>query len=166
MGPGRPSEGNRSGGIGGKNMIANQRQYRATKAQVRRLKGVLVSVRKTSTKMPQEIYAAMISGIKSQIAEMEAQVREYEALPTATGIPLESVDKMPEVLIKARIARGFTQKDLAVRVGIKPQQIQAYESSGYRSASWTRVTKILRALDIDLRERILLKPVRARHHAR
>ena len=55
-------------------------------------------------------------------------------------------------LIKARIARGLTHKELAQRVGIKEQQIQRYEATDYEAANLSRlqaVASALRATDSD-----------------
>ena len=50
------------------------------------------------------------------------------------------------VLIKARIALGMTQKDLAKRLKVKEPQIQQYEATNYARASLTRVEQVARIL--------------------
>ena len=79
------------------------------------------------------------------------EIKEYEALK-AGDIPLDpnisaSVANLPKSLIRTRIAKGLTQKDLAERMGLKEQQIQRYEASGYESASLARITEIAWALE-------------------
>ncbi len=59
-------------------------------------------------------------------------------------------------MIRARIARGLTQKDLAKRLGIKEQQIQRYEETDYASASMARVNQVIKALDIEVKEEVIL----------
>ena len=49
-----------------------------------------------------------------------------------------------------------TQEDLAVRLGIKPQQIQGYEASDYQTASFARLLEIARVLNLDIREQAAL----------
>ena len=61
------------------------------------------------------------------------------------------------LLVKARIARGWTQRRLADALGIAEQQVQRYESSGYRSASLARICDVAAALDIDVTERAVLR---------
>jgi transcriptional regulator with XRE-family HTH domain len=51
-------------------------------------------------------------------------------------------------LIKARIAAGITQKELAAKIGVQEQQIQRYESDRYASASLARLTQVAHALEI------------------
>ena len=59
---------------------------------------------------------------------------------------LGTVAELPATLIKARIARGLSQKDLADRIGLKEQQIQRYEATDYASASLARIKKVVSAL--------------------
>jgi len=52
----------------------------------------------------------------------------------------------------SRIAAGLSQKELAAKLGLKPQQIQRYEAGNYQGAtSLGRVNPILRALGVKLR---------------
>ena len=75
-------------------------------------------------------------------------MREYEALRSGDFQfdDLTSVAQLPSVLIRARIARGLSQKKLADRVGVKEQQIQKYEATDYASASLSRVTEVASVL--------------------
>ena len=59
---------------------------------------------------------------------------------------LSVVAELPSVLIKARIAQGLSQKDLAERLGLQEQQIQRYEATDYASASLTRIKEVVSAL--------------------
>jgi len=63
---------------------------------------------------------------------------------------------LPLELIRARIALGLTQRDLAKRVGLKEQQIQRYENNGYASASYVRLMEIVSALRLNIRKEISL----------
>jgi HTH-type transcriptional regulator/antitoxin HigA len=56
------------------------------------------------------------------------------------------------LLVKARIARGWTQRRLAEELGVAKQQIQRYEATEYRSASPPRICDIAAALEIDIAE--------------
>lgn len=102
---------------------------------------------------------AQIAGLESQAAELAAEVSEYEALQSGavTAFEAEGLADLPDILIRARIARGMSQRDLAVFVGVAEQQIQRYEAERYRSASLERLSEIAAALDIDVRERAQLR---------
>lgn len=61
------------------------------------------------------------------------------------------------VLVKARIARGWSQQRLASALGVAEQQVQRYESTDYRSASLARICDVAAALEIDVTETARLR---------
>ena len=142
-------------------MIQNQRQYNVTKGQIAKLEGALEASRGAAGRMDPRIYEAMIAGIESQIEELRQQLVAYEELVQAASLHLGSAEEIGPILIKARVARGMTQKDLAEAIKIQPQQIQKYEATEYRSASLKRVLEIMRALDVDIQADVLLTCPRA-----
>ena len=107
--------------------------------------------------MAPPVYAAMVAGIESQIQELQAQLDEYDELREAAEVRLDSVRELPPALIKARIAGGYTQAELANRLGWKPQQVQRYEATAYRSASLKRILDVLEALAADFHAVIHLR---------
>ena len=138
-------------------MILNELQYKVTKAQIVRLENALAASRDLRGKMPSRAYKAMSAGIRSQIQELRGQLKEYERMTKATSLRLDSVESLPEILIRGRVARGYTQKALAEKLHIKPQQIQRYEATRYRTASLKRIVDIMNALGLDLQARIPLE---------
>lgn len=64
------------------------------------------------------------------------------------------------MLIKGRIAAGLTQRQLADRLGLKEQQMQRYEATDYASASLARVSEVIAALGIEVKEAVV-PPARA-----
>jgi len=54
--------------------------------------------------------------------------------------------------VRARIARGLSQTDLATQLNIKPQQVQRYEATNYMSASLARLIEVAAALDVKISE--------------
>ena len=59
-----------------------------------------------------------------------------------------------------RIAARLSQKELAERLGLKEQQIQKYEATGYSGASLGRMTEVVNALGLRVRKEVFL-PVTA-----
>lgn len=137
-------------------MIQNQREYSVTKGQISLLESALAHSRTVEGKTDPRVYRAMIVGIEGQIEELRQQLREYEELKEARKLKLRGADDLPPMLIKARVARGYTQKELAQRLNIKPQQVQRYEATEYRSASLRRVIEVMKALDLKLQAEIPL----------
>ena len=90
--------------------------------------------------------------MESQLADLEAELREYEELKSADHpvININSLDELADGLIKARIAGGLSQKALAARMGLKAQQIQRYETERYNSASYQRLCEVAQALGMQV----------------
>jgi HTH-type transcriptional regulator/antitoxin HigA len=101
--------------------------------------------------MDPRVYRAMAAGLRSHIEDLESQLREYEELKAGVQeLPMKSFADLSRLLIAARIARGFSQKDLAKRLGIKPQQVQKDEKTDYRSASLRRILDVIEALNLGV----------------
>ena len=132
-------------------MIKNERQYRITRAQADRFSQTLDNLRQRPSDaegVHPLIAKAQEDALRSQLADLEGELREYESL-RAGKFPMDElsvVAELPTVLIKARIAQGLSQKDLAERIGLKEQQIQRYEATDYASASLTRIKEVVSAL--------------------
>ncbi|MPZ45727.1 MAG: hypothetical protein GEV05_20510 [Betaproteobacteria bacterium] len=79
----------------------------------------------------------MHDGLRSQLDDLEAELAEYDALRQGQVFTLEaeSIIGIGEALIKARIVRNLTQKELAERLSLAEQQIQRYEATVPRRGS-------------------------------
>ena len=106
--------------------------------------------------MDSRVYKAMTAGFGSQIKDLKKELEEYERLQQTTAIHLDAPEELAEALIKARVARGYSQKELAERLNLKPQQIQKYESTSYQSASLSRLIDVMNALDVELKADLFL----------
>lgn len=130
-------------------MIKNERQYRITKAQAARFSKALDNLRhQPNPELHPMIARAQQDALRSQLADLDNELREYESLKSG-DFPMESlkvVSEVPSVLIKARIATGLSQRDLAERVGLKEQQIQRYEATDYATANLARIMEVVSAL--------------------
>jgi len=100
----------------------------------------------------------MVAQYESQIEEMQRDLGEYDALRDGrvAHLDVESLTALPDALIRARIAAGLTQKELALRLGLKEQQIQRYESSRYSGVSLERAQAVVDALGARIREQLTL----------
>src|SRR5207249_4433615 len=96
--------------------------------------------------------------IASQLQDLRAELREFDELRAGVvrEIRAASLDELPAALIRARIARGMSQRDLAERIDVKEQQIQKYEATGYAGASLGRLQEVVRALGVELQEAMIL----------
>lgn len=132
-------------------MIRNEKQFKITRAQLERFDGALRQF-KASEELHPLLREAERAALLSQRDSLAEEIAEYEALRSGarTHFPAGSVEELAEGLIRARIARGWTQRELAERLGLKEQQIQRYEATNYASADLARVQQVMQALHIRL----------------
>lgn len=140
-------------------MITNEVQRRATKAHLTTFEQAATNlaaglVDGTSSKLALLELAAVLA----QAEDLRAEIAEYELLRSGAVCTFEanSLAELPTLLVKARIARGWTQRDLADALGVAEQQMQRYESTGYRAASLARLCDIADALNVNVTERVVL----------
>ncbi len=130
-------------------MIYSKKQHKVSNAELAKLKTAL-SAAGSSESDRLWLKQIEIDALKSQIADIEAEISEYELL-TSGQIPLSKVfalEELPRVLVQARIVSGMSQTDLAEKLGIKPQQVQRYEATEYMSAGLARLIEIARILGV------------------
>ncbi|MBI4605346.1 MAG: helix-turn-helix transcriptional regulator [Planctomycetes bacterium] len=132
-------------------MITNDRQYRISKAQAARFERTLAQFDESPSghpEVPQRLIRAQREALASQLESLRQEIKEYERLRGSRRRPLDlaAIAELPETLIRARIAAGLTQRQLASRLGLKEQQIQRYEKDRYARASLARVLSVARAL--------------------
>jgi cytidylate kinase/transcriptional regulator with XRE-family HTH domain len=133
-------------------MIKNERQYRITRAQADKFEKTLRELESASpvAGLHPTLHKAQIDALRSQLQDLQEELAEYDSLRSGKRpvVELDSFELLPRALIQSRIAAGLTQEQLAEKVGVKPQQIQRYEATDYRSASLQRVAEVVRALGI------------------
>lgn len=134
-------------------MIKNDRQYRITKTQAEKFQKALdtLSVSPADENVHPMLRKAQKDAIKSQLDDLKIQISDYEALKSGKirEFEAQSLEDLPVVLIKARIASGLSQRELAQKLLLKEQQIQRYEATDYASASLARILKILKVLGTE-----------------
>jgi transcriptional regulator with XRE-family HTH domain len=144
-------------------MIRNERQYKITKAQAEAFRSALAEVLEITSTVPadpndelrrklQEI------ALRGQLADLELELKEYENLRANRFEALEvgSLEELPDILVKGRIAAGLTHKQLAEKLGWKEQQVQRYEATNYGGASLQRIQEVMQTLGMKVRKQIFL----------
>jgi len=139
-------------------MIANELQRRVTQTAIRKVEDALAHLDEDAKGRPEWVRKGLREGMVSQLGDLREELGEYEALRAGQvrEIELNSLTEIPEALIRARIAAGLSQKELAGRLGLKEQQIQRYEARRYAGASLERVQAVADALGVQIHERVLL----------
>jgi predicted XRE-type DNA-binding protein len=68
---------------------------------------------------------------------------------------VESLNKLPSALIKARIATKMSQFELAEILGIDEPRVKEYEDTDYQCASFVELLEVATALGVELETAIL-----------
>ncbi len=131
-------------------MITNDRQYKITRAQLKRLERARAEMRARGVSDP--LIALSLEALGSEIDVLQSQLLEYEKLKAGSSAPVSvaSLSELPAALIKARIARGLSQRGLAEALGCKEQQIQRYEATEYLSASLRKLLEVASVVGVDV----------------
>ena len=148
-------------------MILNERQYRITRAAEARIAKEVEALMNVPTRdLSPRQHALLLKAGQGQLQDLRREVEEYEALRRgATPIaPIGAIEELPLALIRARIARGWTQAELAEELGVAEQQVQRDEANVYRGASIERLRRVGDALRFRLRG--ALEPTYARRDGR
>lgn len=92
-----------------------------------------------------------LNSYNALIDSFEKELEEYHQLKNGNLAVLEakSLEELPSLLIKARIARNLSQSELARRLEMKPQQIQRYEAMDYQNISFHRILEIANELGVS-----------------
>lgn len=90
-------------------------------------------------------FLALAEDIANELAEYEA-IRDGHI----TTFAVNGVDDIGEALVKARIARGLTHRQLSETLGVSEQMIQRDEGRSYENAGLARVAEVADALDYEL----------------
>ena len=136
-------------------MISNQRQYKITRRQLERLRQAVADfdMDAATQQLGSDVLAtAELQALRSEEEVLLSEISEYEALRSGaiTEFAVSSLDELPHMLIRARIAQHLSQRELAKRIGLKEQQIQRYEATEYSSASLRRLLEIAAALRLSV----------------
>lgn len=106
-------------------------------------------------KKPDVFVVAHVTSLKTDIARLEEEVREYKSLKQGV-FDLSSIRNIEHIgidLVRARIACNLTHKELAEALGKKEQAIQRWEASDYKTVSLSELATIANVI-IDHRRKI------------
>ena len=133
-------------------MIKNEREYRITQAAAARFRASIAAAEQADRPMRvgPRLHRASMEAMRAQLAELERELRDFEALQTRTPLLEANADELGALLIRARIARGWTERELAERLGLTLQQVRQDEATEYESASLTRLREVCQALGATL----------------
>lgn len=130
-------------------MIANEKQYRTTKKLHKEFMEQLSQLQQN--KSDDLLNIIHINSLQAKIDDFEMEIAEYEALQKGDQkqTSTDELNGIGQILIKARIANNWSQKQLAQILGMDERQIQRYEANQYQSASLPTLQTFSKALGIE-----------------
>ena len=131
-------------------MIKNDKQFQITKLRLKEFKEAIESLEEQPATDP-ILREIQLDALRSQIEDFEIEISDYQQLKAGrvSSITIDSFVNIHEALIKGRIAKGWTQAELAQRLNLKEQQIQRYEAVNYITASLPRIIEVLDVLELE-----------------
>jgi HTH-type transcriptional regulator/antitoxin HipB len=135
-------------------MIQNERQYQVTRRKLAKLSETLEALQKQpDLSLPEIVRESDVFSIRYLMGELQTEIAEYDKLHSGefSSLHLDSVlDELPSALTRARVARGWTQRDLAQALGSTEQQVKRDEQGGYAKASLARLSQVARTLGVSI----------------
>jgi HTH-type transcriptional regulator/antitoxin HigA len=89
---------------------------------------------------------------QSLARDVLCEIDEYRSIRdgAVSAFEINCLDDLADALIKARIARGLTQAELAEQLGVTEQAVQKGEAGGYEKAGLARLADTADALEYTL----------------
>ncbi|MEG3976525.1 helix-turn-helix transcriptional regulator [Microcoleus sp. herbarium8] len=97
---------------------------------------------------------------QSHLMALQAEIVEYERLINCDKIQpiqiqVESINKLSDALIKARIAAKISQQELAQILGIGEQRVRQYEDTDYQCASFVEILQVSTVLGVEFETAVM-----------
>ncbi|WP_312789843.1 helix-turn-helix transcriptional regulator [Sphingobacterium sp.] len=130
-------------------MIKNAQQENLTKERIAELKQDRDTISQNQEMSEiEKLYS--LNSFDGMISTLQEELDEYESLKSGNLhiIEAKSLEELPKLIIKARIAQHMSQTDLAKKIGIQAQQIQRYEANDYQNISLYRLMELAKAVGI------------------
>jgi DNA-binding XRE family transcriptional regulator len=136
-------------------MIKNSQQYQNSLDWLQRFEQSIAELdNNEQLKAEPERWKLHRDSYQSQVDELKSEITEYERLINCDiskplKIKIDSLNKLPNALIKARLAAKITQRELADRLGIAEQRVKEYEDTDYQCASFVEILEVSTALGVE-----------------
>jgi HTH-type transcriptional regulator / antitoxin HigA len=141
-------------------MITSHRQYEVTKGQLARIQHALGEVRQhISCIGGDELAEIQADALASEVEVLSGQVQEYESLVSgnATTFDAATLEELPRVLIRARIAGRITTSELADRLQAEEKEVLQHESELYASVGCQYLARVADAIGVSVKQVAELK---------
>ncbi|NJK65536.1 MAG: DNA-binding protein [Microcoleus sp. CSU_2_2] len=143
-------------------MIKDELEYEVSKEWVEKFNKTLAAMERDEEAKRKDFlkWDAGRSAIQCHLDQLHDEIAEYERLINCDKsepieIVVENLNKLPDVLIKARISAKMSEKELAQMLGIEEQRIKEHEAKNYRYASFVELLDISFALGVEFKTAVM-----------
>lgn len=134
-------------------MIRSESEYQEAVQRLAEERGRLEEHHKRLLEMnlgPDEVKRAL-DPLRSFHLQLEEEVESYERLKRGDLGELMNLHGLGRTLVALRIARGLTQRELALRLGVHESQVSRDERNEYHGITVERASRVLDALGAQLK---------------
>lgn len=139
-------------------MIKSELEYKVSQEWVLKFKKSLAAMEQDEERKKNDFerWELNRSALQCHLDKLHEEIDEYEQLTNCDKkqkikIKVENFNKLPDVLIKARIAAKISQKELADILGISEERIKECENKDYQCASFLEVLSVSEALGVEFK---------------
>lgn len=133
-------------------MIRNENEYKEAVARLGEERNRLAEhrARLKEAGLSDDEIKRVIDPMESFHLQLAEEVESYERLKRGEFDELVNLRGLGHMLISLRIAKGFSQRDMARRLDVHESQVSRDERNEYYGITLERAVKILDALDVRL----------------
>jgi ribosome-binding protein aMBF1 (putative translation factor) len=143
-------------------MIKDESQYEFSKEWVKKFTKTIAAMDRDEEAKRKDFlrWESGRSVIQCHLDQLHQEIAEYERLINCDKsepieIVVENFNKLPEALIKARMAAKMSEEELAEILDIDPERIKEYEKKKYQNASLTEILDISLALGLEFKTAVM-----------
>jgi DNA-binding XRE family transcriptional regulator len=143
-------------------MIKSEFQYKVSQDWVEKFKKSIAAMDRDEEAKQKDFlkWDAGRGSLVCHIEQLEAEIAEYEILMRGDksepiDIVVENLNKLPDALIKARIAAKMSEKDLAEIIDMDEERIKECEKQDYQCASFGEILEIAFALGLEFKVAVM-----------
>lgn len=147
-------------------MIKNEFQYQVTQDWVKKFKGAIAAADRDEERkknhrelwqINRDVLQVHLDGLLEEIAEYEMLLAHNPRQPLT--LKIDEFNRIPQLLIKARMAAKLTQKEFGELVQMSEEKIRFYEEKEYEGASFSEVSTVIFALGLRIINGEVLLPL-------
>ena len=142
-------------------MIKDEHEYQVTKSWISKFQQAIITLGKNEEKKSKdpEGWQLQIDSYFAHIKHLLNELVEYESLinhSPETSLFLQNnnvnLDEIGDTLIKVRIAKKISQKELARLANLTEDEVVDYEKKEYQNASFGTMIEVAEALGIKFQQ--------------